>query len=430
MVSDKDSRLSYLKGNVSIITITWSIEQFSRMASFPYLSLFILALGGNAQSIGLISSLRTFASLFTYPLAGYFADRMDRIKMIVFWTYLITAVYGFYVFATGWVMIAVGTFIMGFIIFQLPPKSAILADSLDPKHRGTGFALTTTIPEAISVFSPYLAGYFIDQVGASIAVRYLYALHMFMLFTSTTIDWRFLKDTVIRKETKIALSTIPRLLKDAYSSAVDVMRWAPKDLKAFSVVVGIGLVANAVASPFWVVYATKQIGLTTTEWGLIFLFYTVVKIVTFFPAGTIIDRFGKRKVMLSSFTLSLAPLLYFVRIRGFTDALITMLVLAFANAFSPSASSALIVDMTPKEMRGKVMAAFGRGAVQVDPRGGTGGGPQVGYVFSLPITIGSILGGYIYAINPTYPFIAQFILTIIGLVINFFFVHEPEKVEI
>jgi len=106
-----------------------------------------------------------------------------------------------------------------------PAKVSDLADSLDPKHRGTGFALTTTIPEAISVFSPYLAGFFIDQVGASTAVRYLYALHMFMLFASTTIDWRFLKDTVSSKRDEYIVLNHSAALKDAYSSALDVMRW-------------------------------------------------------------------------------------------------------------------------------------------------------------------------------------------------------------
>jgi len=132
--------------------------------------------------------------------------------------------------------------------------------------------------------------------------------------------------------------------------------------------------------------------------------------------------------MLSSFTLSLAPLLYFMRIRGFTDALITMLVLAFANAFSPSASSALIVDMTPKEMRGKVMAAFGRGAVQVDPRGGM---EEATGRLRLLYTYNNCIGNWRLHLRhkPDVSFIAQFILTIIGLIINFFFVHEPEKVE-
>ncbi|MFH0897357.1 MAG: MFS transporter [Candidatus Bathyarchaeota archaeon] len=430
MVSDKESKLGFLKGNVLIITIGNCLEQFSRMAAFPYLSLYILALGGSPQSIGLINSLRPLSSLFTYPLAGYFSDQMGRVKLIVFWTYVCALLYLFYPLANDWTVVAIGTFILGFITFQITAKSAIMADSLDPKHRGVGFAVSTTLPEAVSVFSPYFAGYIIDQMGAKTAVRYMYTLHVIMLIISSTIDWKFLKDTITQKDTKVDLSNLGRLLKESYISAIEVIRWAPTNLKAFALVIGIGLMTNAMAGPFWVVYATQQIGLSTTQWGTIFFVYVAVHMGSIVPAGIVIDRIGKRKTIIASFALSLAPLLFFPQAKGFTEVLIIMIILSLSNAFLSPASSALMADLSPREQRGKVMGAFGRGTIQVDPRGATGSGPQIGYAGCIPVMFGSIVGGYIYSGNPSYTFILQFILTVVILAISFAFVHEPKKAEV
>lgn len=425
-----ESFFSFMKGNILVMTITRVFGMFSRNAVFPYLSLYVLALGGNAQSVGFINSLRPLASLLIFPLAGYVADRTGRVKLIVVAGYLSALTNLLYVFAKNWVMLALGSFIGGLIVFHFPAQSALVADSLSPRQRGIGFAASSAIPGAVAVISPYFAGYLIDKMGTETAVRYLYALLLGSYLISTTIQMKFLKDTVERSALKHGFSNIKEIVKESYRSIIDVFKWIPISLRVLALVTALSFTANAIAGPFWVVYAIQVIGLSATEWGIIVLLYSAFRIAISIPAGAAIDRFGKRKTIISSFILSIIPLLYFQYSRGFNDILVMLLMLSVANAFLPPACSALMADVVPREMRGKVMAAFGRGTIMINPSRGGGGGPGMGYAFALPVTFGSIVGGYIYDINPTYPWLLQSVLTLGSLVLSIVFIHEPEKAEI
>jgi len=424
------SLFSFMKGNILVITVTRIFGMFSRGAALPYFSLYVLALGGDAASIGFISSLRPLAGLLIFPLAGYVADRTGRVKLIVIAGYLSALTYLLYVFASNWMMLAVGSFILGLIVFQFPAFSALMADSLSPDQRGIGFAMSMAIPGAVAVMAPYFAGYLIDRMGVEMAVRYLYATIVVAYSVSAMIQMKFLKETVERSDSDLDLRSLKELVSESYRSVITVFKWIPTNLRALALMIALCLVANVIAGPFWIVYATQIIGLSAAEWGMLMSAYSAFRIAFSIPAGAAIDRFGKRKTIIAAFILSIIPLLYFTHSRGFSDILAVFLMLSMANAFLLPAVSAFMADVVPREMRGRVMAAFGRGTIMISPGQGGMGGPGMGYAFALPVTFGSLIGGYIYAVNPTYVWLIQSGLTLTSLVLSVAFLYEPKKAEV
>ena len=421
---------SFLKGNVLVITVTRILGMFSRSAAFPYFSLYVLALGGDPAKIGFISSLRPLAGFLIFPLAGFVADRTGRVRLIVVVGYLSASIYLLYVFASNWVILAIGSFLLGMIVFQFPAQSALMADSLSPKQRGIGFATSSAIPGAVAVTAPYLAGYLIDAMGVETAARYLYALIVVTYSVSATIQMKFLKDTAERSRGNMGFANLRELVKESYRSVIVVFKWIPTSLRGLALVIALCFAANAIAGPFWVVYATQAIALSAAEWGTPISVYSAVRIALSIPGGAVIDRLGKRKTIVAAFILSIVPLLYFTHSRGFIDVLAVLLMLSFTNAFLPPAVSAFMADVVPREIRGRVMAAFGRGSIMITPGGGGGGGPGMGYAFALPVMLGSLVGGYIYDLDPTYTWLVQSVLTFGSLALSLVFIHEPEKAEI
>lgn len=421
---------SFLKGNVLVMTVTRILGMFSRSMVFPYVSLYILALGGTTASIGLIDSLAPLASLFIFPIAGFFADRGGRVKQIVVAGYLSALTYLFYIFANNWIMLAIGNFITGMIVFHFPAESALTADSLSPKQRGIGFATSNAIPGAVAVIAPYLAGYLIDAMGVDPAMRYLYAILLASCAASATIQMKFLRDTVKGSEHSLSLSEFKTIAVEAYRNIAVILRRMPKSLRALALVIALNFMANAIAGPFWVVYGTQVLDLSASEWGLLTLISSAFRIAFSIPAGAAVDHFGRRKTIIASFILDVPSILYFTQARGFAEVLIVLLMLSMANALQFPASEALMADIVPREMRGRVMAALGRGALMINPGRGGGGGPGMGYIFAIPVIFGSIVGGYIYGLNPAYPWILQSIILLGNLVVSLALLHEPEKAEV
>ena len=53
----------------------------------------------------------------------------------------------------------------------------------------------------------------------------------------------------------------------------------------------------------------------------------------------------------------------------------------------------------------------------------------MGYLFTIPVMIASVVGGLLYSMNPGYPWIGILGTAIIQLISIILFIRDPEKVE-
>lgn len=394
-------QFSFMRGNVLVLTGTGMLGMFCRSMVFPYASLYILALGGEPEQIGFINSLKPLAGLLMFPLAGYLSDHIGCVKLIALGGFLSGAILLMFMLAPNWQVVALAGFIQGFMVFQFPPSSALIADSITPENRGKGTAMMNMLSGALAIFSPYIAGWVVDIYGDNQGMRILYGVMMAAYLLAATLNLRYLKDTTSRFDAKIKLSQLPGVFKNAYGGILSLLSQLPRSLSYLSIVILLGFVANAVASPFWVVYVIENIGLSTREWGLILLIETLLRVGLYIPAGMAIDRYGRTLfIRLSLFIAAVAiGLLSFA--SSFTQILLVRAVMAVANVFFLPASSALMADFIPRHMRGRVMAAIGRGTVLLGAASGGTGGPGMGFLITLPVMLGSVVGGYLYALKPT-----------------------------
>jgi MFS family permease len=417
-------QFTFLRGNLLVMTATGMLGMFCRSMVFPYTSLYILALGGEPEQIGFINSLKPLAGLLMFPLAGYLSDHIGRVKLIALGGYLSSAILLLFVLAPNWQIVALAGFMQGFMVFQFPPSSALLADSIVPRNRGKGNAMMYTLSGAAAIFSPYIAGWVVDIYGDDRGMRILYAVMTAAYFLSAILNHRFLKDTTSRTDADIKLSQLPGVFKDAYNGILSHIFQLPRSLLFLSIVVLLGMVANSIASPFWVVYVTDDIGLTTTEWGLILLIETLIRVSLYIPAGMVIDRHGRIKfIRLSLFLTSIAiSLLFFA--SSFTEILGIRAMMALANVLFMPASSALMADLIPRDLRGRVMAAIGRGTVLLGAASGGTGGPGMGFLITVPVMLGSILGGYLYTLNTALTWACAVGATGISLILALFWIKD------
>ena len=144
----------FMLGNIIVFSVTGLLGNFARSMVFPYASLYIMALDGDAKTIGLVNFLRPLSGLILFPIAGYLADRKSRIKMIVLSNYLSAVFILMYVLAPRWEVIAFTALLQGTTVVGFPPRSAPIADSLSPEDRGRGIATMSTLSSILSVFPP------------------------------------------------------------------------------------------------------------------------------------------------------------------------------------------------------------------------------------------------------------------------------------
>lgn len=422
--------LRFLRGNMLVITITRLMGMFGRQMVNPYASLFILALGGEPEQIGLINALLPLAGLLMLPLGGYLADRAGRVNLIAAGSLYSACVYLLYAIAPTWQWIALGAFLIGFRVFQFPPQSAIIADSLAPRDRGKGIATMNTISGLLGISSPFIAGWVVDTYGEKAGIRALYVVLVLVYFATSAINRRFLKEPAGRTTESIKLRDLPRAIRDAYACIPDTLRQFPRSLRVMAAFFVLLAISNAIAGPFWVVYASQVIGLSATEWGLILLLSTLIRLIAYIPGGAWVDRHGRTRFVIAGLVITLVTMPLFVFSTQFVHVLIIRLVLSAVNGFFGPACSALMADIVPRDMRGRVMACLGRGQVFIGSTGGGSGGPGMGYLMTIPVMLAALAGGVLYSANPRLPWFLAFGATGIALALSALYLRDPEAAEV
>ena len=148
-----------------------------------------------------------------------------------------------------------------------------------------------------------------------------------------------------------------------------------------------------------------------------------------FHRGSSAGSKEKTKILFIAIILSLVSIPSLIHAKTYVHLLAIRLSTGLAGALFISSGTTLMANYVPRELRGRVMAAIGRGSVLVGAAGGGTGGPGMGYIFTLPVMVASILGGLLYSINPNYPWLCVLGTSSIQLIMTILFIRDPKKVE-
>jgi len=119
---------SLMKGNVLVLTVSRVIWSMSMSIVFPFLSLYIIELGGSKPIVGMVNALGSVAGMALFPLGGYLADKAGRAKFVGIATFLFASSFLLFIFAPTWQWLAVGVVYQQIVLFYMPALNAIMAE--------------------------------------------------------------------------------------------------------------------------------------------------------------------------------------------------------------------------------------------------------------------------------------------------------------
>jgi len=391
----------FLRGNTLVMTVCECIWRSTVDIVVPFVSLYVLELGGNYQTIGFIMSGASFASMLLYPLGGYIADYQGRIKLIGYMTFM----YAFAFLVTGlgdsWQWLALGMFLQNLTTFYWPAIQALMADSIPPRQRGIGFATIETIPAAFGLIAPLAGAFFISSFGMRTAMRGLYFSAFIIASALALFRLSFLKETLVNpKKLDASPGGIARLLVDSYRGIFTTLSGITRELWVLALLVTALVFSASFASSFWIIRATKIIGLNLTEWATVIMFSGVVGVILGIPAGRLTDRLSKRLVAGVCIILDAILSFLFLRASSYSEVLVLALVAAAVDSFLNPSLKSLFADLTPRNVRGRAMALVGGGGLNL--MRGVFANSILAKVF---LATGAFLSGYIYSFDSSLPWL-------------------------
>ena len=339
---------------------------------------YIEALGAPILAIGAYGTLRDLAdAMLQYP-GGWVTDRFGRRAALRAFIVLSAVGYAAYLWSPNWVLtFAALPFVMCWASAASPTVFAIIGDALPSAHRTIGFtvqSMTRRIPIAIA---PALGGALIARFGVRDGVR---------VGLGVAIAGAALAFIVAGAIDRQATSHDVAANKDSGSMAIrDVWSRMPRQLHRLLLSDVLVRTCESLVDVFVVLYATRVIGITAPQFGVLVSIQMVASMVVYVPAAALARRTGRKPLVVATFVaFAVFPLA--VIAASSLAGLVAAFVVAGLRETGEPARKATIVDLADPACRGRTTGLYY-------------------LVRSLAITPAALAGGALWSVRPALPFV-------------------------
>jgi len=364
--------------------------------------LYVLGLGGTETIVGLVTALGSAAFVIVAIVGGHLADLYGRRKLVGVMTIVLGLSQLLVAFAPNWQILSLAIIISNVCWIFEPAFWAILADSIIEQKRGTAYSLYSCLNFLPWAIMPSIGGYLIDIQGILAVMKWAYIGLAVSGLTAGILRLALLQETISHtskdNNSQHNFKKVGKVIKDSFREHLQAWRWMPHSALALTASYILWAFEFGLVEPYWIVYAEEVIGLSSTEWGIIIAVGSAISIGSkILIVGKMLDKFGRRKVLLATTASDVFTYLLFIQCGMFAQVLILWAVSSFIWSFYDPTYSALEADLVPKERRGRVYAVF----------------TVAWNTFTVPA---SLLGGFIYEqVSPQ----LSFILASVGVILCF-----------
>ncbi|MBL7203283.1 MAG: MFS transporter [Desulfobacteraceae bacterium] len=270
-----------------------STDRFFYQMIFPYLSVYIVALGATGTELGIVNSVGLCAAAFISPFIGWLIDTIGAKRIYLIGIGFLILSYFTYSVAQFWtiIFIAMGTYHIGNGI-SIHSCAVTCGNSLANEDRATGMNFCESVTAGLLGFAGPMLGAFIVQLSGGVnvsGIRPLFFIALagtigtFLLILTKLSDRRW----VCQDESRFGLfEGIAEVFKRGHNLkrmlAINSLTWLP-----------YGMVL-----PFTQVFAHEIKGADDYTLGAMVSGFALTSLLFGVPLGRLADKIGRKKVLL------------------------------------------------------------------------------------------------------------------------------------
>jgi len=412
-LKENKPRFGFVTRNYLVLTLTSTLWGIPTSICNTYFSLYVLnGLGGTETILGLIIALGNATYVILAIIGGHIADLYGRKKLVSLMTLVLGLSQFLVAIAPNWQFLTIAIIVTNVCWIFEPAYWAMLADSINEQKRGTAFALFSCLNYLPWAVVPSIGGYLIDIYGILPVMRWTYVGLAVAGIVSGTIRLSILTETISppqhgKTSKKYSLKELGKLVKDAFKEHIQTWLWMPHSALALTASYILWAFQYGMVEPYWIVYAEEIIGVTSTQWGIITAAGSAISILSkILVVGKLLDKFGRRKVLLATTASDILTYILFIRCGMFIQVLAMWTTASFIWSFYDPTYSSLEADLIPEERRGRVFAAFG----------------VAWSAFSVPA---SLIGGFVYErVRPELSFVMASVGVMLCFILTALFIKQ------
>jgi MFS family permease len=281
-----------------ITVIRTSLDKLAYQMVFPYLSIYIVALGATVTQLGIVNSLGMIAAGIIGPFTGWFIDRTGPKKIYLVGIGMLAVSYFTYALAQSWLVtiLAMAAYWMGSSV-SLHSCATVCGNCLVNEDRATGMMICETVAAGLlGMAGPMIGAWVVTLSGGANAsgIRPLFFFGLLITLVTFILIWTQLAD----KKWQVKNVIEPNIFRDLFQ----VLREG-NHLKRWLVISSVTQFPLAMVFPFSQVFAHEIKGANAVILGAMVTASALSSIALAVPLGRLADRVGRKKVLYGTIPL-------------------------------------------------------------------------------------------------------------------------------
>lgn len=338
--------------NVILTGLTSFLTDISTEMFYPLISLYIVALGGGPQIIGLIEGIAESLASLLKVFSGQFSDMIKKRKPLAIFGYSFSVIGKIFMyFAQSW-----GGVFLGRVIDRIgkgirtAPRDALIAESVNEK-RGRAFGIHRAMDTLGAFFGVLISIYLIKKFellsiekGSNIVSNYLPIFRYIILFS---IIPGILGVSILFfvKETGKGINLGKKIILN--------LKIIPKKLKGFLFVTLIFTFGNS--SNQFLLLKAKNVGLSIISILSLYLVYNITYALFSYPLGRLSDKIGRKWIIVIGYLIYGVVYLSYAFAKTTLIIYILFSIYGLYSAFTEGVEKALVADISPDELKGSLI---------------------------------------------------------------------------
>ncbi len=326
------------------------VNQLGFGAVIPVLPLYADSFGVSQTAIGMTVAIYGLARLVAGMPAGRIADLAGR-RMALLIGGLLSAIGNIWCAVAGDFMeLAIARFVAGLGAgLVLTAGMIVLVDITTPARRGRVMAIYQGVFLFAVGIGPFPGGYLAESFGLEAP----FLVYGFASVAAALVGWFGVSETrALSQISSQTTTTLPYL---------DQLRAILKPL-GFKLVSGIGFI-NAVVRTGGLfaiipIIGTTRLGLTPTEIGFCMAAGSIAGVLVTYPAGVLVDRYGRKTVIVPATIAVGIAFLTFALAPSFTWFLVATMTWGISSSISGAAPAAYAADISDRAYSATAMSTY------------------------------------------------------------------------
>ena len=339
-------RKSFLRLSKNVRNLGW-VSFFNDVSSemiYPLLPLFLTqVLGAGVIFVGLIEGIAESVSSFLKLFSGWFSDRFQKRKGIIFFGYSLASV------TRPFMGLTTSAYHVLFLRFfdrvgkgtRTSPRDALLSQSCNEDERGKAFGFQRAMDHAGAMVGPLIASLLMATLTQNFRVIFYLAaipaaLCLWVLYQGVS---------EVRRNQPSSPPPLTLHLKS----------WDRK-FKYFLLIITLFTLGNS--SDAFLLLRAKDLGIDMISIPILWSIFHLSKTIFSIPGGTLSDRIGRRRVMILAWTVYGLVYLGFAFASKAFHAWLLFFIYGLFFGLSEGTERAWVADLVEESKRGTAYGAY------------------------------------------------------------------------